>query len=157
MKEILFMLLLSASFIGCKSTSAVSTKVDNRVQSSLKGNWTIQSVTYPNSNVFKVNSFQLADSQCFVGSAWKLVANNDSGTMSIEKGGCPSFSSPIKWYINKDGQFVLKVLNAGEKAKRVKDGYVLSVANVTESSFQLVDVVDIAGKQTNIVYQFVKN
>jgi hypothetical protein len=27
---------------------------------------------------------------------------------------CPSFSSPITWFVNKEGQFILKVLDAGE-------------------------------------------
>ena len=58
--------------------------------------------------------------------------------------------------INKDGQFVLKVLNAGEKAKRVRDGYVLNVANQSETSFQLVDRIDVGGKMTDVVYQFQK-
>ncbi len=157
MKKLLLLLLLAIGFTACKSASPVSTRVDNRTQSSLKGNWTIQSVTYPNSSLFKVNSFQLADSQCFVGSKWNLIANNDSGTFEMSKAGCPSFSTPIKWYINKEGQFVLKMLYADEKAKRVRDGYILNVANVTESSFQLTDFVDIAGQKKEIVYQFVKS
>jgi hypothetical protein len=67
-----------------------------------------------------------------------------------------SFSSPISWFVNKDGQFVLKVLNAGEKAKKVRDGYILGVANQTETSFQLVDKINVGGKMTDVVYQFEK-
>ncbi|HEY0091603.1 MAG TPA: hypothetical protein VGB43_03865, partial [Flavobacterium sp.] len=105
------------------------------------------------------NSFQLADSKCFEGSSWKLISNNDKGEMSLSNAGadCPAFSSPITWFLNKDGQFVLKVLNAGEKARKVRDGYVLGVANQTESSFELIDMVDVGGKKANVVYHFVKN
>ena len=70
--------------------------------------------------------------------------------------GCPAFSSPITWFVNKDGQFVLKVLDAGEKAKRVRDGNVLGVANQSENSFQLIDKIDVGGKLTDVVYQFTK-
>ncbi len=76
--------------------------------------------------------------------------------MALTKMGCPAFSQPIKWFVNKDGQFVLKVLDAGEKAKKVRDGYVLAVANKTESSFQLIDKIDVGGKLTDVVYQFTK-
>jgi hypothetical protein len=74
--------------------------------------------------------------------------------MALTKAGCTSFSSPIRWFVNKDGQFVLKVLDAGIKAKKVREGYVLNVANQSESSFQLVDKIDVGGKITNVVYQF---
>lgn len=154
MKKILISSLLLLLIVACKSTSATSTKIDSKAQVNIKGNWEISSVTYPNSDVIKVNSFSLADSQCFVGSAWKFISNNNKGDMSITKAGCPSFSSPITWFINKEGQFVMKVLNAGEKARKVRDGYILFVANQSENSFQLLDKIDVAGKSTNVVYQF---
>ena len=52
---------------------------------------------------------------------------------------------------------VLKILDAGEKAKKVRDGYILSVANQTRESFQLVDKINVGGKMTDIVYQFQKH
>ncbi len=156
MKKILVASLLLILIVACKSTSATNTKLDSRSQVGIKGNWEITSVTYPNSQVFKVNSFSLADSQCFVGSTWKFISNNNKGEMTITKANCPSFSSPITWFINKEGQFVMKILDAGEKAKKVRDGYVLNMANQSENSFQLVDKVDIGGKITNVTYEFQK-
>ena len=66
-------------------------------------------------------------------------------------------SSQITWFVNKDGQFILKVLDAGIKAKKVREGYILYVANQTETSFQLIDKIDVGGKMTDVVYQFQKN
>lgn len=149
--------LLALVLTGCKSTSATTTKLDRGSQSDIKGNWTISSVTYPGSEYIKVNSFGLADSKCFQGSSWKFVSNNNKGEMSLASGAdCPAFSSPITWFVNKDGQFVLKVLSAGEKSKKVRDGYVLRVANQTETSFQLLDRIDVGGNMTDVVYQFNK-
>ncbi|RZJ65279.1 MAG: hypothetical protein EOO50_14340 [Flavobacterium sp.] len=157
-KQLLFAGIFALLLIGCKSTSATTTKLDRGSQKDIKGNWTITSVSYPGSNVIAVNSFGIADSQCFVGSTWKFVSNNNKGNMALTKGGnCPAFSSDITWFINKDGQFVLKVLYAGEKAKKVREGYVVNVANQTETSFQLVDKIDVGGKMTDVVYQFQKN
>jgi hypothetical protein len=31
-----------------------------------------------------------------------------------------SFSSPITWFVNNEGQFVFKSFNAGEKARKVE-------------------------------------
>jgi hypothetical protein len=49
----------------------------------------------------------------------------------------------------------LKVLNADIKAKK-GEGYVLHVANQTETSFQLIDKITVGGKLTDVVYQFQK-
>ena len=133
-----------------------NTNIDRKSQVGIKGNWVISSVTYPGSEYIKVNSFQIADSKCFEGSTWKFISNNNKGNMALTKAGCTSFSSPITWFVNKEGQFVLKVLDAGIKAKKVRDGYILNVANQTETSFQLIDKIDVGGKMTDVVYQFQK-
>lgn len=156
MKKLIFLGVFVMLFVGCKSTSATNTKVDRKSQVAIKGNWTITSVTYPGAEYIKVNSFEIADSKCFEGSTWKFVSNNDSGQMALTNPTCAGFSSPIKWFVNKDGQFVLKVLNAGIKAKRVREGYVLSVAAQTQETFQLVDKINVGGKLTDVVYQFQK-
>jgi len=156
MKRVFLLIAFAVLFVSCKSTSATNTKVDRKSQTAIKGNWAITSVEYPGSDYIKVNSFDLADSQCFVGSTWKFVSNNDKGEMALTKSSCPSFNSPIRWFVNNDGQFVLKVLNADLKAKKVRDGYVMSLANQTENSFQLIDKIDVGGKITNVVYQFQK-
>jgi hypothetical protein len=158
MKKLILLGLIAVMF-ACKSKSATETKTDWKTASKLNGSWTLTKVTNPGSDYFKINSFMIADSHCFEGSRWKLVSNNNKGdvSMSNSAAGCPSVSSPITWFINKDNQFVLKILNAGEKSKKAREGYVLNVANITGSSFELVDAVDIAGKKGNVVYHFDKN
>lgn len=156
MKKLILLSMFAVLLFSCKSTSVTNTKLDNKTERLIKGNYVVSSVDYPGSEYIKVNAFQLADSQCFVGSTWKFVSNNNKGEMALTKSGCPAFSSAITWFVNKDGQFVLKVLNAGEKAKKVRDGYILNVANATESSFQLVDKIDVGGKMTDVIYQFTR-
>ncbi|WP_309608599.1 lipocalin family protein [Flavobacterium sp.] len=157
MKKIILLLSISVFMFGCKSQSVTNAKVDNKTERVIKGNWSISSVSYPGSEYIKVNSFDIADSKCFVGSTWKFVSNNNKGSMALTNASCSTFVSDITWFINKEGQFVMKVLSAGEKAKKVRDGYVLNVANVTETSFQLLDKIDVGGKMTNVTYQFQKN
>ncbi|KAB1154304.1 putative periplasmic lipoprotein [Flavobacterium luteum] len=157
MKKILLLLSISVFLCGCKSKSVTNTKVDNKTERVIKGNWSITAVNYPSSEYIKVNSFDIADSKCFVGSTWKFISNNNKGSMALTNASCLTFTSDITWFINKEGQFVMKVLSAGEKAKRVRDGYVLNVANVTETSFQLVDKINVGGKMTEVIYQFQKN
>ena len=156
MKKIIVISFLSVLILSCKSTnSATSTKVDSQSQTAIKGEWVISSVNYPGSEVIKVTSFDLADSKCFIGSKWKFVSMSNKGSLTLNSPSCTAYSTPITWFINKEGEFVLKILDEA-KAKTVKSGYVLRVANQTEKSFQLVDQINVAGKMTAVVYQFDK-
>lgn len=158
MRKNLFILLLLSAFISCKSTSVVNTNVDNKTERMLKGDWILTSVNYPNSAYFKVNSFNIEDSKCFVNSNWSFVSNNNKGKMSLNNASsdCKNFSSPITWYINKEGNFVLKIIN-DYKAKEVNNGFVLAINNVTESSFDLIDTINVAGQTKKITYTFQRN
>lgn len=148
MKKFLFFTLMIAGLASCSS-------LDTKSQSGINGNWTISQVTYPNSDVIKVTSFDVADAKCFEGSSWNFVSTNNKGEMNIAKAGCPSFSSPIVWSVTKEGNFTLKITE-GEKAKRVTQGYYLTLRNQTATSFQLVDNITVGGKATEVVYQFQK-
>lgn len=149
MKKILFLSASILMLVSCKST------IDTKSQSGIKGNWIITNVSYPGSDVIKVNSFNIAEAKCFEGSIWSFVPNNNKGTMELTKSGCPAFSSPIVWTITQTGDFTLKITE-GDKAKNVTQGYFLKVRNQSENSFQLVDNVNVGGKNTAVVYQFTK-
>ena len=150
MKKLLSLCMLVVLFASCGS-------LDQKSQVGLKGNWTISSVTYPGSDYIKVTSFDIADSKCFVGSAWSFISNNNKGNLSLTAttAGCPAFSSPIVWTVTKAGTFNLKITE-GQKAKKVTEGYILTLKNQTESSFQLVDNVTVGGKNVEVVYSFSK-
>lgn len=154
MKNTIFFAVLLLFILGCKTQQA--TQLDNKTESMIKGNWTITAVIFSGSDYFKVTSFELADSNCFVGSTWKFVSNNNKGEMKLIAEECPSFASPITWFINKEGNFVMKILN-NEKAKKVNEGYILKVANLTENSFELIDKINVAGQWKDLTYQFEKN
>lgn len=157
MKKSFFFALLLTAIIGCKSTSVVNTKLDNKTERMLKGNWVITAVNFPGDNYLKVNSFNLEDSKCFIGSNWSFISNNNKGTMALNNTStnCKDFNSPITWYINKDQKFVLKIIN-NHKAKEINNGYVLSLNNITVNSFNLIDKINVAGQLKNITYTFQK-
>ena len=75
--------------------------------------------------------------------------------MTLNSPKCTAYSTPITWFINKEGQFVMKILDEA-KAKTVKSGYVLRVANQTGTSFQLIDRINVGGNMADVVYQFEK-
>ncbi|RED19530.1 lipocalin-like protein [Flavobacterium cutihirudinis] len=165
MKKSIFICLVAVMFFACKSASSttasteaqsptLSTKLDKKTQVAFKGNWVLTNVSYPGSDYIKVNSFDLADSKCFIGSTWNFISNNNKGSMALTAPSCTAFNSPIVWSINDQGMFVLKILDAGVKAKKVRDGYLLKVGSVSESSFQLIDNINVGGQVKDVVYQF---
>lgn len=161
MKKTITLMVLAILLFACKSksgttTPVASTKLDKSSQVAIKGDWKITSVSYPGSDYIVVNSFQIADSKCFVGSTWHFISNNNKGNMALTKSGCPAFTSPIVWSINKEGVFVLKIVEAGTKSKTVTQGYLLRVANQTGTSFQLIDKINVGGQNKEVTYQFVK-
>jgi hypothetical protein len=148
--------MLVSFVIGCKPKQNITNpQLDINSQIAVKGNWAIESVTYPGSEYIKVTSFDIADTKCFVGSTWRFISNNNKGEMALNNSSCTAFTSPITWFINRDGDFVLKITN-GAKSKTVTDGYIFKVANQTENSFQLIDKVNVGGKMVDVVYNFKK-
>ncbi len=158
MKKIVLSIAFAALLASCKTSApAAKTTVAGKSDRAIKGNWTIKSVTYTGSEFIKIVSFDLADAQCFVGSTWNFISNNDTGDMTLSKTGCPYITSKIKWYVNKDEQFVLKFLDESIKAKKVKEGYILKISDQAEKSFKLHDAINVGGKMVDVVYQFEKN
>lgn len=157
MKKIVFIMVMSVFALACKPKQTVTnTKLDNKSERLIKGDWRISSVSYVGSDVFKVTSFNIADAKCFEGSQWSFVSNNNTGEMTLNKANCVTYGSRITWFINKDGNFVMKFLNEGLKAKHTAGGYVLRVANQTETSFQLIDRASIGNNTAEVVYLFEK-
>lgn len=147
-------MVVACMAFACKSKSVTSTKLDNKAEVALKGNWVLTSVAYPGSSYIKVTSFGIEDSNCFVGSEWNFISNNNKGSMALKKSGCSAYATALTWYVNKDGNMVVKFLDEGLQSKKVKEGYILKVENSSENNFQLVDKINVGGKLTDVVYQF---
>lgn len=130
-----FIVLLSLYFlVSCKSTSAVDTNINYEAQKKVKGNWVLTNVAYDNSNYIQINLFEQASSDCFINSKWSFVSNNNKGTVMFPNG-C-AVNKNITWYINNDGQMVLKFLDS-ESSRKTNTGYVVDYIYVNDNTFIL--------------------
>ena len=120
----------------------------------MKGDWEITSVDYDKS--YKVKPFdENADIKCFVGSHWRLIPNNYSGSYTLNGGGdCPSVIQPIKFEVVSGNEFKFKKLLEGSKAKAVTEGYSLNLVSQTMDGFSLEQNVPTNGENVRIVYNF---
>ena len=150
--------LLLAGIFGAALTvscSTAKTAQSNRADfMNLKGDWEIASVNYDNN--FKVKPFdEGADAQCFVGSHWRLIPNNLSGSYSLDgKGSCPTVTQPIKFEVVNGNEFKFKKMLEGSKAKAVTVGYSLNLINQTTDQFSLEQNIPTDGQIVRIVYNF---
>lgn len=153
--------LLLAGILGAAisvSCSTAKTAQSNKAEFlKLKGNWEIASVDYDKN--FKVKPFdEGADAQCFVGSQWKLIPNNWTGSYALNGGGdCPSVIQPIKFEVVNGNEFKFKKLLEGSKAKAVTVGYSLNLVSQTADGFSLEQNIPSDGENVRIVYNFVRS
>lgn len=156
MKNILLAGILGAALT--VSCSTAKTAQSNRAEFlQLKGDWQITSVDYDKN--FSVKPFdEGADVQCFVGSQWKLIPNNYSGSYTLNGGGdCPSVMQPIKFEVVNGNEFKFKKLIEGTKAKAVTSGYSLNLVSQTASTFSLEQNIPANGQNVRVVYNFSKS
>ena len=153
--------LLLAGILGAAmsvSCSTAKTAQSNKAEFlKLKGNWEIASVDYDKN--FKVKPFdEGADAQCFVGSQWRLIPNNWTGSYTLNGGGaCPSVIQPIKFEVVNGSEFKFKKLLEGSKAKAVTVGYSLNLVSQTADGFSLEQNISSDGENVRIVYNFVRS
>lgn len=153
MKNLLLTGILGAGILA--SCSTAKTAQANRAEFlKLKGDWEITSVDYDKN--YRVRPFdEGADAQCFVGSHWRLIPNNYSGSYVLNGGGsCPSVTQPIKFEVVNGSEFKFKKLLDGTKAKAVVSGYSLQLENQSTDQFSLVQNIPSNGQNVRVVYNF---
>ncbi|TXK70983.1 lipocalin family protein [Mesonia sp. HuA40] len=153
-------LLISALLLQACGT----TKVERQAERTFKGDWTLTDISYPGSSGFvDVNLFQDAKANCFRGSNWSFVSNNNQGQYSLSGANCEQEIREIVWTVEETDEnsglyyFTLKVLKDGQKARFVKTGFKLRLTQLSESNMTWEQTVSFEGKPFVIRMDFVKN
>lgn len=158
MKSLLLTGIIGVALLSsCAGTQNASVKQEQRKEfMSLKGDWQITSIDHDKG--FSIKPFdEGVSSDCFVGSVWKLVPNNYTGSYTLNGGGdCPSFSQPIKFEVVNGTEFKFKKVYEGTKAKSNVVGYSLYLVNQTDNSFTLQQNVPFEGDVVKVNYNFQK-
>ena len=85
MKKLTLMILSVMLLMACAGPKTVqeSKKV-------IKGYWTLDTITYSETGTFTVTVFNDTSRECFQGSKWRFIPNNNSGVYTIIDGNCPT-------------------------------------------------------------------
>ena len=141
--------------------SCSSTKVVRSSQKGLKGNWTLTSISTNQGNLVNIKElFEQAPPDCFEGSKWSFVSNNNSGTYSFQNADCDNSTHSIKWFMEGNGDevnFLWKFIPEGMKPKDVKAGYQLKLLSESETAFDLAQDASFEGELITIYYHFIRN
>ena len=159
LKTIVPYLLATMLIVSCSS----SQKISVAARDDIKGNWTLDRITYDGlatSDKVKITLLDEGDEACLINSTWALPNNgNGSYTLVGNSPGCTPGQRNIVWSYQKTGgqpYFQYKILPGGVKAKQITDGYRLKITSFSKGNFTAQTEVAFEGKSIFINYSFSK-
>lgn len=157
MRKLIAFVIFASIVISCGTPKTViqSKKV-------IKGYWSLGQITYSEPGTFDVTLFNDASKECFVGSTWRFIPNNNTGIYTINDTNCVpigerNFIFTIQEIDAATGlyDFLLKPTDAKERS--VDDiGYRVQLTQLTETTMQWEQTVSLEGKPFKIFMNFNK-
>ncbi len=147
-----FVVILSSC--GVSKTVRTSRKV-------IKGNWTLSTITYSERGTYNVTLLGDATKDCFEGSTWQFVPNNNTGTYTVSDPACSigdrHFVFTIQEVDEETGlyDFLLKPTNEKHKSE-TNQGFRLKLSSLSDSTMQWQQTVTVDGKPFIISMNFEK-
>lgn len=151
------MLLALALILGACGTSK-TVKVSKKV---IKGNWTLNAINYSQAGTYNVTLLNDATKECFEGSAWQFVPNNNTGVYNINASGCSAGERHFVFTIQEVNEetglydFLLKPTNEKNKSE-TNQGFRLQLSALSETAMQWRQTLRVEGKPFIISMNFNK-
>jgi hypothetical protein len=153
----LAILVITVCFLGCGTSKTI-----RQSEKTLKGNWTLTSVKTSAIGEFKVTLLNDAEMACFENSAWQFIPNNNTGTYALSGANCGVdqrffvFSVDEVYADTGLYNFLLKPTNQRGKSD-TNAGFRLELTELSATTMQWQQVVNVAGKPMTITMNFLKN
>lgn len=157
MKKIILLIVLAGTILSCGTSKTVRTS-----KKVIKGEWVLDKISYSEYGSFRITFFNDASKDCFEGSNWKFIPNNNTGTYAISKVNClkgdRNFIFTIQEVDPETGlyDFLLKPTDAKNKSDDNK-GFRLRLTRLNESEMEWEQTASIDGKTIKINMNFKKN
>jgi len=157
MKKITLMMVAISLLAACAAPKTVQES-----KKTLKGYWTLDNISYSESGKFNITFFNDTSKECFEGSSWRFIPNNNSGLYTINNGNCPTgdrdFIFAIQEIDKETGlyDFLLKPTNPKHKSEDNK-GFRLRLAQLDGTSMRWEQTVSLEGKPFKINMNFSKS
>src|SRR5690606_18329872 len=157
MKKLLLLTIVTAVFASCASPKTVqeSKKV-------IKGNWILSSISYSESGKFNVTMLGDASKECFEGSSWRFIPNNNTGIYTIDSARCEPGDRHFIFTIQEIDRatgyydFLLKPTNEKKKSD-TNHGFRMQLSQLSDTNMQWQQHLTVEGKPFTIYMNFTKN
>ncbi|MBT8255129.1 MAG: lipocalin family protein [Bacteroidia bacterium] len=156
MKKIMILVVLMGIAASCGTPKTV---IESRKV--IKGFWSLDKISYSEPGTFAVQLLNDTSRECFEGSTWRFIPNNNTGNYTIANSNCPSGERFFIFTIQEIDQstglydFLLKPTNEKKKSED-NVGFRLRLAQLSESSMQWEQTVSLEGKPFTISMNFSK-
>ena len=156
MKKIIYSICILLMIMSCGSSKTVRTS-----KQVIKGDWTLNSITYNEIGKYNVTLLNDTSKDCFEGSTWQFIPNNNTGTYSINETSCSTgvrnFVFTIQEMNAETGlyDFLLKPTDAKSKSE-TNQGFRLSLKALSDTVMQWEQTVSVDGKPFTITMNFNK-
>lgn len=157
MKKFTF-LLFAMLLVACGGNKPKESRVANKI---IKGEWILESVTYNQTGKYDITLLNDTSKECFEGSKWKFVPNNNRGTYSIENGDCSTgqrnFVFTVQEIDKSSGyyDFLLKPTNEKYQSE-TNQGIRMHLAYLSDDKMTWEQTLRVDGKPFVISMNFVK-
>lgn len=157
MKKIIFLLALTIVLGSCNASKTVRTS-----KKVIKGDWILNTITYNQTGTFNVSLLDDAPKDCFEGSSWSFIPNNNTGTYTINGTNCSEgeryFIFTIQEVDPETGlyDFLLKPTDAKKKSETNR-GFRLQLMQLSDTDMQWQQTVSVDGQPFKINMNFTKN
>jgi len=146
-------------------TSCATSKQARVFKKTVDGNWQLQTiVTESITGKIKIQVFNEADFNCFIGSSWTFNEHDKLGSYNISKNAneCDAIKRNIRWAIYEataDQPKLLQFKKLDDKMTEIDDGggYRFIIVQLDDKNMQLRSDLTIEGKRASFTYNFVRN
>ena len=158
MKKLLLLAVVGATILACGTPKTVieSKKV-------IKGYWNLDNITYSEEGTFNVTVFNDTSKECFEGTTWRFISNNNSGIYTVNNGNCPTGDRNFIFSIVEDSKgggeydFLLKpTMKQGKPDKDNSIGFRVNLAQLSDNSMRWEQTVNLDGSPFKITMNFTK-
>lgn len=152
----LIILLFTISLVSCGTSKTVRTS-----KKVIKGEWTLSSIAYSETGTYNVTLLDDVSKECFEGSKWQFIPNNNTGSYSISNVSCSTgirdFVFTIQEVDKETGLYDFLFKPTDVKHKSVTNqGYRLSLTALSDTNMEWQQTVSVDGKPFIITMNFNK-
>lgn len=150
-----FFLSCCVIFISC------GPKVVRTSKKVIKGQWELSNISYSETGTYNVLLLNDAKKDCFVGSQWEFIPNNNTGNYTIANSACDSgsryFIFTIQEVDDQTGLYDFLLKPTDEKCKsETNRGFRLKLASLSDINMQWQQTVQVDGEPFTIFMNFNK-